>query len=339
MRHFLIFILCISLLGAPVYGQVNRKGCPKVALVLGGGGAKGAAEVGVLKCLQQQNVPIDLVVGTSIGSIVGGLYCAGIDVNTLDKLFRSQEWIDLFTDRNSSFKGDIYKEQDGVSYVFGFPIKRNPNANGNVKNTVGVLKGDSITSLFGRISGYSEPMNFDDLPVPFRCIAVDVKTMEEVVFGKGSLPHAMRASMAIPGVFKPLRMGDRMLIDGGALNNLPVDVARSLGADIVIAVDLSQDADLKNEPKSNWLTDTFGGMDLGGHLNWLIRRPDNQKYRKNLKEADLIITPDLHEYDVASFTAKAISVMIDRGEAAAKKVEKQIADLSQKARLPKSTNE
>lgn len=309
-----------------------REGCPKVALVLGGGGAKGAAEVGVLKYLKELDVPIDMVVGTSIGSIVGGLYCSGVDVATMDHLFRSQEWLDLFTDRAKELRTELYTERDGVEYVLGFPIGRKNKPSQSDSPLFGLLKGDSITNLLGRISGYTESMSFDDLPVPFRCVAVDIKTMQEVVFNQGRLPLAMRASMAIPAVFKPLRMGDRLMVDGGVLNNLPVDVARRMGADIVIAVDLNQDEELKQESEENWFSQVLGSLDLGGHLNWLVRRPDNEKYRRNLEKADLVITPDIHEFDVASFNADAVATMIDRGEAAAKKERLKLVLLAMKAR-------
>ena len=346
--YFIICTCAVTLLLCPLGIKAQR---PKVALVLGGGGAKGAAEVGVLKVLQRLNVPIDMVVGTSIGSIVGGLYCSGVDVSTLDRLFRSQEWLDLFTDRRSQLRGEAYSEQDGVEYVFGFPIRRkpalpptgpaksgqpataNPSQRGGSGIPLGLLKGDSITGLLARISGFTEPMDFDNLPTPFRCVAVDIKTMKEVVFAKGSLPLAMRASMSIPAVFQPLKMGDRLLVDGGVLNNLPVDVARRLGADIVIAVDLNQDAELQQEPKREWWEEMLGAIDLGEHVNWLVRRPDNERYRQNLRMANLVITPDIHEFDVASFNARAVNVMIDRGEQAATRKAKELMQIKLKTTI------
>lgn len=352
MRRLYLIIYSVFCMLSPLLAQENATmpvagKRPKVALVLGGGGAKGAAEVGVLKHLERLGLKFDLVVGTSIGSIVGGLYCSGVDASTMEHLFCTQEWIDLFTDRKSSLKGEIYTQQDGVDYVLGFPVRRAGKKVGSIGPAgaqvgdkpakkaksktpgLGLLKGDSITSLLGRVSGYTHEMCFDSLPVPYRCVAVDVKTMKEVVFSEGCLPEAMRASMAIPGIFRPFRVEEYLLIDGGTINNLPVDVARSWGADIIIAVDLCQEMEMEDDSKS-WLEEQLGDIDLGGHLNWIIRRPDNKKYRANLAKADVLIRPNILEFDVASFNLNAIKTMIERGETAAMAATKQLEEIKKR---------
>lgn len=264
-------------LSAEQQGGAQR---PKVGLVIGGGGAKGAAAVGVLKAVEQSGVPVDMVVGTSIGSIVGGLYALGIRSDRLDSMFRAQPWADLFT---------------------------------------GSFMGDSIVRTLRQLTGGSTALSFDDLPVPFRCVAVDVKTMREVVLGSGDLATAMRASMAIPMVFKPVRMDGMTLVDGGVLNNLPVDVAQEMGADRIIAVDLTVNKHDADRPSS-----------------FLSRlRPDLKKYAQNRLAADIYINPDLRGYGAQDFSSHKISEMIALGERAGNASLKQLKQLRHEVEKPR----
>ncbi len=284
---------------------------PKVGLVLGGGGAKGAAEVGVLKVIEEAGIPIDYIAGTSIGSIVGGLYAIGYRAEQLDSLFTSQEWLTLLSDRQERHRNKIYQEQDSVGYVFGFPVIRKGKKHGD--ESFGMVKGDKILQLLQEKTGSYDALPFDSLPIPFRCVAVDLNKWREVVLQGGSLARAMRASMAIPGVFKALRSNDRLLVDGGVLNNLPVDVVRKMGADIVIAIDLTQK---KHASRDFSLKDWVG---IGGAVDWLVSRPDITKYNKNRQDADVYINPPLEGYDVASFNNASIREMIHIGQRTGKK--------------------
>ena len=245
-------------------GKSQRLNRPKVGLVLGGGGAKGATHVGVLKVIEDVGVPIDYIAGTSIGSIVGGLYSVGYSVEQLDSLFRNEDWVDLF-------------------------------ATG------------SVLELLENMVGPNDSIDFDQLPIPFRCVAYDVKAHKEVVLRSGRLAQAMRASMAIPGAFKPVSVNGMLLVDGGVMNNLPVDVVRDMGADIVIAVDLQQK---KHETRDFSLKESFG---IGGLLDWLVSRPDWKKYNDNCEDADIYINPNLDGYDAASFNKKDITRMLEIG--------------------------
>lgn len=268
MKKFWLFFLwlwCVA---------VQAQERPKVALVLGGGGAKGAATVGVLKYVEESGVPIDMVVGTSIGSIVGGLYALGYRSEQLDSLFRTQEWMDMFA---------------------------------------GSLMGDSIVRPLRQLTGDRGRIDFDQLPIPFRCVAVDVKRLSEVVLSEGDLAQAMRASMAIPLVFKPVKMDGMMLVDGGVLNNLPVDVARGMGADVVIAVDLTVNKHKGETPS--------------------IFRPDQRKYQQNCRDADIYISPKLKGYGPQDFSPRKIAEMIVLGEKAGKAARKDLRKL--KKRLAK----
>lgn len=242
----------------------------KVGLVLGGGGAKGACEVGVLKYIEQSGVPIDYIAGTSIGSIVGGLYAVGYRSEQIDTLFRSQPWLKMFA-------GEM-------------------------------LKGRNVVQLLDSLTGRRDSIDFDRLPIPFRCVAVDLWRQQEVVLRSGRLPVAMRASMAIPGVFRPVRMDSLTLVDGGMLNNLPVDVVKAMGADVVIAIDLTQ---RKHKSRDASRKERRG---IGGLLDWLVSRPDWSKYNGNCEQADVYINPDLEGYGAASFTRDQIVEMIRIGE-------------------------
>ena len=308
MKRFTLFIIVAACF---LSASAAR---PKVGLVLGGGGAKGAAEVGVLKVIEEAGIPIDYIVGTSIGSIVGGLYAAGYTADELDTLFQTQEWLSLLTDRKADLSNEPYREQDGVTYVFGFPV-RDRNSSG-----FGMMRGARIEQVLDSMVSVRGCTDFESLRIPFRCVAADIRTAEEVVLSKGIVATAMRASMAIPGIFKPVSKGDWLLVDGGMLNNLPVDVCRKMGADIVIAVDLQQEEKKpRKKTDTGFLTSIGSLLGLGGILDWIANRPDIEKYLENRKKADIYIHPDLPDYDATSFGNKKCAKMIEAGEAAARK--------------------
>lgn len=294
---------------------------PKIGLVLGGGGAKGAAEVGVLKVLEEAGIRPDYIVGTSIGSIVGGLYAAGYSAKELETMFQTQEWLTLLTDRSSSLASEPYKVVNDVTYIFGFPIL-DRRANG-----LGVMKGSNIEHMLDSMANAKGCKNFASLKIPFSCVAADIRSGSEVILREGSLAKAMRASMAIPGVFKPVEIGDRHLVDGGMLNNLPVDVCRQMGADIIIAVDLQQN-EQKPRPQTDMtaLTAIADLVGLGGILNWITNRPDIEKYNANRQKVDIYIHPVL-DADVTSFGNKNAARMIQQGADAAHKFLPQFSKL------------
>ena len=288
--------------------NTKREGRPKVALVLGGGGAKGASLVGVLKYVEQVGLPIDMIVGTSIGSIVGGLYSVGYRSAQMDTLFRSQEWHDLLTDRNEKESRRLISRKNGVQYIMGIPLGRGDTVR---YARQGIMMGDSIVAFLDSLMNTPDSLSFDSLPIPFRCVAVDVKSMTEVVADCGSLPMAMRASMAIPVAFKPVQKDSMILVDGGVLNNLPVDVAREMGADFVVAVDLTQNKHPDWNPKK--VPEFLEGTRF---LSWLLRRPDRSKYNANVKAADVYINPKLDNCSATSFNK--VDYMIQQGEKAGK---------------------
>lgn len=282
-------ILCLLVLFFSISisaGRPNNGKRLKVGLVLGGGGAKGATEVGVLKVIDEVGVPIDYIAGTSIGAIVGGLYSVGYSVEQIDSLFRNEKWGDLFV-------------------------------NGNT------------LELLENMVGYKDSIDFSQLPIPFRCVAADMKKHQEVVLKSGRLAQAMRASMAIPGAFKPVKINDRVLVDGGMFNNLPVDVVRDMGADIVIAIDLTQK---KHKTRDFSLKETFG---IGGLLDWLVSRPDWKKHNENLELVDIYINPNLEGYDAASFSKKDINRMIEIGVETGNTFRKDLEEVKRRVMLTK----
>lgn len=308
--------------------KANR---PKVGLVLGGGGAKGAAEVGVLKYIEKAGIPIDYIAGTSIGSIIGGLYSVGYRADDLDSLFHNQQWLDLLADRNQDLRNKVLEKKDGVTYVLGFPIHRDKaEAEEDHTKTVGLIHGDNVVEMLdSMISAKGKKIanttDFDRLPIPFHAVAVNIRNMEEVELKSGSLAQSMRASMAIPGIFKPIELDSMLLVDGGLINNLPVDVVRRMGADIVIAIDLTQNKRKAKDAEMTENNPTFLTL-----LEWVVNRPDLQKYNDNTQDADIYINPNLKGFKASNFTPKKIDDMIRQGEKAGKDAEKELKALKKK---------
>ena len=310
MKKYLLVFLMLICCGLSMLAQQQDEGGktrPKVGLVLGGGGAKGAAAIGILKELEREKIPIDYIAGTSIGAIIGGLYAQGYRADDLEKLFRSQNWLALLADRDTTLVGKVYKEEDGVIYVFGFPVRRKADADNNTG--FWMLHGDHVYNFLDSLVSRSPVQRgIVKQAIPFSCVAFDIRRQQEIVLDTGFLARNMRASMAIPGAFKPVQIDTLMLVDGGMGNNLPVDVVRKMGADIVIAVDLQQ-------RKRDDYRSPFGFLKgLGGILDWLAERPDIKKYNVNRTKADLYINPDLGSYGVTDFNAKAIKDILKIGE-------------------------
>ena len=300
----------------------------KLALVLGGGGAKGAAHVGVLKVLEEAGVQPDIIVGTSIGAIVGGLYSIGYSASQLDSLFRSRQWLQLFT--REAIEGNAIKAMlDSLTSKRPTPLPQRPTPlplpvrEGS--RMIFCLLGIAwrvITPLPHREGQGGGSLWQGDGSPSFACVASDLPTFSEVVLTGDSLARNMRASMAIPALFKAVRFDDYVLYDGGIFNNLPVDVARQMGATRVIAVDLTVNhPDDEDEPSEfvQLLDDLLGLSSADGIIGWLFNRPDFKKYRQNIKDADVYINPPLYDYDATSFNRKAIDEMIFLGEHEARK--------------------
>ena len=273
----------------------------KVGVVLSGGGAKGMAHIGVLKVLEKAGIPVDIVTGTSIGSIVGGLYAIGYNSHSLDSTVRAQDWTYVITDKEDLRNQSLLDRKKANTYLISTGLtfgKRDLSAGG-------LIKGKNLAELFQKLFvGYTDSLDFNkDLKIPFACVATNIMDNSEVVFHSGRLPQAIRASMSIPAAFSPVRMGDMVLVDGGLKNNFPADVARQMGADILIGVTLN------GKPKS--AEDITGTMKIVGQI---IDVNCVNKYDENKAITDLWMNVDPHGYSTASFTSEAIDSLIRYGE-------------------------
>ena len=303
----LLFLLaaCLPAEAAVLVGGDTVSHKPRLALVLGGGGAKGAAHVGVLKVLEEAGVQPDIIVGTSIGAIVGGLYSIGYSASQLDSLFRSRQWLQLFT--REAIEGNAIKLMlDSLTRrPTPLPLPVREGSDYSPDNAQQAERHSTpLPHREGQGGGSSS----------FACVASDLPTFSEVVLTGDSLARNMRASMAIPALFKAVRFDDYVLYDGGIFNNLPVDVARQMGADVVIAVDLTVNHHDDDEEDDFDLSELFDITKVKGLLGWLLNRPDFKKYKENQRAADIYINPPLQGYGVASFTSQSIAEMIAIGE-------------------------
>ena len=210
---------------------------PRVGLALSGGGARGAAHIGVLKILERERIPIDYIAGTSMGSIVGGMYASGMSVEEIEAQQVAVDWDDVFEDKVDRENRSFRRKTDDRLWL----IDHKPGFNdGKITLPAGLVQGQKINQLLIALTlPVADIDNFDDLAIPFRAIAADIQTGETVVLNAGSLPKAIRASMSIPAIMTPVPWGERNLVDGGIASNLPIEVVRGMGGDIVIAVDSS----------------------------------------------------------------------------------------------------
>ena len=289
----LLLILSLSFPGAMAR---ERK---KVGLVLGGGGAKGMAHVGVLKVLEKAGIPVDFIAGTSTGAVIGGLYAVGYDAAALDTIIRGEDWLFLLGDQVYRHDLPSHEKEITEKYLLSMPVRGHA-----IQAPAGIVSGQNIYNFFmGLTIGYHDSTCFDRLPIPFACVASNLVDGSEVILDRGVLAVAMRASMATPGVFSPVRSGDMVLVDGGMSNNFPVDVARAMGAEVLIGVDVQAGA-----AGEKGLESIMGIVDRLASLQGL------EKHERNTRMLDLHVRPDVSAYPVASFSREAVAGLIDRGE-------------------------
>ena len=209
---------------------------PKIGLVLSGGGARGLAHVGVLKELEAARIPIDYVAGTSMGSIVGGLYASGMTPAELERRILAMEWDSMFADRPPRDQLSLRRKEDDLR--LSIPLEFGMR-DGGLRAPRAAVGSSGLETMLKRLTeGVPGDVKFDRMPIPFRAVATDLVSGEAVVFEHGELAAVMRASMSVPAAFAPVEIGGRLLVDGGLVDNLPVDVVRRMGADIVIAVNI-----------------------------------------------------------------------------------------------------
>lgn len=304
MKKTIFTLIALLLLVSPLAAQRTDSvsGRKKVAVVLSGGGALGAIHVGALKVIEEAGMPVDMVVGTSMGSIVGALYSVGYSSDDIATMFRTMDWVDLFLDRDAQNRLTLTDRDDQNTYIY----ERDFYVGGNKDpQPGGVIRGTNIERVFGYyLQGYSDSINFlQDMPRQFACVATDLVTDDQVVLTHGFLVKSIRSSMSIPGVFTPVRMGDMVLVDGGAKNNFAADVARQLGADIVIGVKF--DGVINPNKQFRSLMDV---MERSAGSDVTRRAAENEKY------CDLLIKVPVTGYSSGSFTSKALNALIQSGE-------------------------
>ncbi len=284
---------------------------PRVGLVLGGGGARGFAHIGTLQMIDSLGIRVDCIVGTSMGGILGGLYATGSSGRDLEDLVRETRWAGLLSDAPPRRLMPYPRRRHSGRYPLELGL-----AERHLVTPSGILHGQNISLLFAELTfPYGAVRDFDCLPIPYRCVALDIVTGEELALAGGSLPRAMRATMAAPMLFTPVAWGDRLLVDGGVVNNLPVDVARGLGADIVIAVDVS--AARRREELTSALE----------VLGQCIMVTDVKQRERNRQDADILISPDLAGFTLGDFDAHRVDAILDRGLRAAREAVPQLTVL------------
>lgn len=299
----------------PVAGE-DVAARPRIGLALSGGGARGAAHIGVLKVLEELRIPIDFIAGTSMGSIVGGMYALGMTPAEIEELVATIDWSDAFIDDIPREGRSFRRKRDDDFYL----VRQRPGISGfALRFPPGILTGQKIDLLLKRhtlpAAGVSD---FDDFGIPYRAVATDIETGEDVVLGGGDLALAIRASMSIPIVFAPREIGGRLLVDGGVANNLPMDVVREMGADLVIAVDISSPLSPRAEIVSV--------LDITNQITTILTRRNIDMQIGTLKGGDILIQPDLGDITTASFGRAAEAVPV--GYAAADTIRGRLAHLS-----------
>jgi NTE family protein len=304
-RHSLKRVLLILVfLALPLLLHARKDGDerPTIGLALGGGAAKGFAHIGILEWLEKNRIPVDYVVGTSMGGLVGGAYATGMSPSDIRVLIRNVNWDRIFLGEAPYTHKDFRRKEDSRQ----IPSKIELGLKEGFRLPGGMDPGHQVGLLLSRIAfAYSMVESFDDLPIPFRCVAVDLDNAVAVPLADGSLTQALRATMAIPGVFTPVVRNGVLLADGGMLNNVPADAARALGPDIVIAVDVS------NKPRERGKLNSL--LDNASLAIDVMMRSDTQE---SLKSADLVIAPDLG--DLGSTSYRESDALADLGYEAAK---------------------
>ena len=264
---------------------------PKIGLVLAGGGAKGAAHIGVLKALEEMHIPIDYITGTSMGAYIGGLYASGLSADEIEVFIDTIDWNSGFVDKVERSERQIrdkeYEDRYQIGTDIGFSFTE-------LKAPKGFVQGQNMAKILRITSGnvpYLE--SFDDLPIPFRAVATDIEKLEPVILDHGNLAEAMMASMSVPGALPPVEYEGRLLVDGGSVNNMPIDIAKEMGADIVIAVDIGSDY-LGAEDISSYLSV------MGQLTNYIVKNSTLQQ-EKLLDEKDILLSPHVGKMETAEF--------------------------------------
>jgi NTE family protein len=297
---------------------------PKIGLALSGGGARGLSQIGILKVFERENIPVDYIAGTSMGGIIGGLYAVGYSASELESIVQKIEWNDLLSDTPSRLSLFLSQREESEGSLFQFRLD-----GWKPYTPLALTSGQKLSNLFTNLipprakAGFSSKWfaqsqsNFDDLKIPFRAVTTDLVTGERVVLDSGDLAQALRATMAVPLAFSPVEMGEKLLVDGGLVDPVPVEVVKQMGADVVIAVNtvssLLPAGKIKNP------------LDLANQATSIMSL---QKKEEELEKADLVITPQLSEFSAMDFgdVTKLIRSGEDSADSLIAEIEKLIED-------------
>ncbi|MDN6858078.1 patatin-like phospholipase family protein [Pseudomonas sp. CAN2814] len=315
MRRLLFALLLLLPLGT-----LAANTPPKIGLVLSGGAARGLAHIGVLKALDEQGIHVDAIAGTSMGAVIGGLYAAGYTPKELEELAVGLDWKQALSDSPPRVDVPFRRKQDDRDFLV--KQKLSFRDDGTLGLPLGAIQGQNLSMLLESLLVHtSDTRNFDQLAIPFRAVATDIATGEKVVFSKGHLPQAIRASMSIPAVFAPVEVDGKLLVDGGMVDNIPVDVARKMGVDVVIVVDIGNPlADRKQ------LTTV---VDMLNQSVTLMTRKNSEAQLATLKSSDILVQPPLSGYSSTDFGR--VPQLIDAGYRAASILAPRLAALRKPA--------
>ena len=350
--HLLLLALAASALivtpmGTPAYAQsvspppAAGKSRPKVGLVLSGGGARGAAQVGVIKVLEELRIPIDFIAGSSMGALVGAAYASGTSAAELEDRLRGQDWERLLTDESPRSDRSFLRKEEDQNRLLRLELGVK---DGSIRLPPGAISGQKFDILFSQITRSVSPgVIFDDLPIPFRAVATNAESGQMVVFDRGRLTDVMRASMSVPGAIAPYQIGDQIYLDGGLTRNLPVDVARAMGADIVIVVNIGTPLLKKNDLLS------LVGVSL--QMVNILTEQNVRASIESMTREDFLISPPLETIGATDFSlvgdAITIGAATTRGMAGAlSRLSLSVEDYAafrtaqlERATVPTGTNE
>jgi NTE family protein len=283
----------LILVALPAVGQapIAQQSAPKIGLVLEGGGALGLAHIGVLQWLYEHHVPVDLVAGTSMGGLVGGFYATGRSPQEIQQLIQNVDWDQALSGQIPFHDLSYRRKQDAIQ----FPTRVEFGLRNGIQLPEGFNAGQQVSFILDHVAlPYSQIKSFNDLPTPFACVATDLTTGRQHVFHDGSLSLALRSTMSLPGIFTPVRSGKNIYADGGLLNNLPVDVAQTMGAQLTIAVYLQAETFNARQPLSTFSV-------LGQSLSVMIAANE----LKSMQMADVLVSVPLEKYTALDYDKSA----------------------------------
>jgi NTE family protein len=310
---FLFFVIATMAWSVPPSArssEFERPNRPKIGLVLGGGGAKGAAHIGVLRVMEELKVPVDCIAGTSMGAIVGALYASGLSADEIENLITSIDWKDVFSGNPDRQDIDSRRKREDYQILSGLTLGIK---DGGIRLPKGLVQDQKLNVLFEMLMLHTADIDdFDKLPIPYRAVAADIETGEMVVLKGGRLSDAARASMSVPGAFPPMELNGRVLIDGGIVRNVPVDIVRNMGADIIICVDVGKPLATRD--------DLEGPLVIMNQMLDIMMKKNVEEQIKTLGEKDIYINPVLGELGSGDFDRAAEIARIGE-QAAREKIE------------------